>query len=230
MPETDPVKTTFEIDDRQVKAKFDEFDRRIAQSEKKGKSAGKGGSMFMAAAVGGAAGFVAGAVANNPAVSSVTDLLINIIAATLLPVIVALLPAIEALSKVLVPIAEKLGVAIGAISNAVGPDLLANTAIGAYIGGRIAGVPGAVVGGGLAASGTVVGNWMEEMNRPLSGQEMREAEKRAGGGFVAPDGTVLIGPGGTERTVNHGETVMVPFGPVMVPMNRDRLWGPDVIG
>lgn len=120
MPETEPIKTRFEVDDRQVKAKFDEFEKRIKSAEASGKKAGKGVSAFAAAAIGGAAGFVASAAESNPAISSLTDLLMNIVAAALLPVIMKLLPLIQTLGDVLGRLADIVAPIVKPIADAAG--------------------------------------------------------------------------------------------------------------
>ncbi len=133
MVETDPVETRIIVDDSEVKRKFDAFESRIktlegttAQSGKKagtsffgglfGGSAGsdakanaagkKASGAFMGGLIGGAVGFAVGALSNNAAVNATLDLLVNILAAAILPVLVALLPLIIALTPILVALGE----------------------------------------------------------------------------------------------------------------------------
>lgn len=218
MVETEPVETKIVVDDSDVQAKFDAYERRIkalessagnngkragtsffgglfgsnAGSDAKANAAGKkASSAFMGGLVGGAIGFVAGAATQNDAVSAVLELLTNIIAAALLPVLVALLPLIVALTPVLIGIGEAVGKLLEWLT---------------------------------AETNKVT----EALVSPLPDEERdRIAAER--GGMAAPEGTVLKEPGGGTRTVDREETVRLPF-PIPIPVNREKLWGPDIVG
>ncbi len=207
MPDTDPVRTVFEVDDRQVKTKFDEFERRLAGLERKKKSAAKGA--FLGAAVGGAVGFVAGAASNNDAVNSTLNLLTNVLAATLLPIMVALLPVIKALTPALLALGEGIGKLTSFLVDKFGADAIGRTALGAYVGGKVAGPWGAVVGGAVAGAGPPYVEASAERN---------EAVTEAVEGWVGPTNRY---PEGVQSSAN---TYQGTPGPI----SRDRLYGPSI--
>lgn len=116
MVQAEGVEVKFQIDDKDFRAKFDEAERKLKKLETDGKKAARTGSgAFIGAAIGGAVGFIAGAATNNPAVNAIMDLLLNVVAAMLLPLITSLLPAIEKFVEVAGPLFEKLGESITAI-------------------------------------------------------------------------------------------------------------------
>lgn len=176
MADGEGLKVPIEADNRDFNRKMDELERRFERAEKKGKKAGRstGGSFFGAAAIGGAAGFVAGAVMHNPAVNSVTDLLINVLAAALLPVMQALLPVLQVLLPVLVKIGEKLGANLSGIVGLFGAETSAGILAGAVIGGKIAGPPGAVAGGAIGGAVTEGAHAVEQLQKPPEEREMSQ--------------------------------------------------------
>lgn len=228
--EADGVHIPIEVDDKDFKAKFDELERRLEDFEKKAERKAKKKGMFNAGIAGAAAGFVAGAVMNNPVVGGAADLLVAVIAAGLLPVITALLPVIEALVPLMVKLGEVVGGVVDFLVDKVGAENLGIIAGSTYIGGKIGGPAGAAAGtavGTAAVGGKEWYDWLGRMNQPLSQAEIQQAESR--GGSVAQDGTRLVNGDGSTSTVNRNEQVYIPLGPIMVPVNRDRLWGPEIV-
>lgn len=235
MPETDPVVTRFSVDDAQWSARMDEAERKLKRMEERSDRAGKkakegtGLGALGAAAIGGAAGFVAGAAMNNPAVSSVTDLLLTVVASALLPIFTALLPVIERIAQIIEPLADAIAGLIAFLIDKFGVSAATNAAIGALIGGRVAGPWGAVAGAAVAGGGTLAHEGLKGLQQPLS-QAERDKVERETGGMIAPPGTVLIGPGDRKHTVGEpDEKVWVHVGPIPVLVNRDRLFGPTVV-
>lgn len=160
MVEAEGVNVTFTADDKDVNARLDNLERRLERAKDKGKKGGKAaGAAFFGGFAGGAAGIIAGGIEQSGPVSSVMDLLMNVLGAALLPIMESLIPLLKELSKVAGPIGD-------AVNKYPG---LGTGIAGAAEGSYIAGPPGAVVGG---AAGTVGGGItdLEDMKK------QREAE------------------------------------------------------
>lgn len=174
MVEAEGVTAKFQIDDREVKLKWAEFERIMRRAQdmgnQGGKAAGRGISGFASAAIGGAAGFVAGALFDNPATASITDLVISMVAAALLPVLMEIAgwlekfwPIIEKAGQWLAQLLGASADAIGAVAGVVGdiwggktPEKISWAEWVAGI-GSVTTATGAIAGSIIPGAGTAVG-------------------------------------------------------------------------
>lgn len=216
MPDTEPVKTEFLVDDRQAKTKFDEYERRLRGMEKTGDRAKRSSSAFMSAAVGGAAGFIAGSFANNPATNAISDLLISVIAAGLLPLMQSLLPILKEVGPIITGAAEALSGVVKLLVDKFGADVLAEVGIGAAIGARIAGAPGAAVGAVPGLARATVEKEIAHGPGALSTGEEPGVNFGFEGLFAFLQRQLIGGPGrgGWQSGV----------------FDKTTLWGPDIVG
>jgi hypothetical protein len=230
MVETEGVEVPIQVDEKswsRLTARFDDLDRRMKRTGDTAKREGRTIGAFGAAVVGGTAGLVAGAAVSNPATAGIMDLLVSSLAAALLPVMMQLAGLLELLA----PGLEKLGLALAALVEWLiekhGGGGAAAVALAAYLGYRVGGPAGAAIAAGTTLLSLEAKGGLDYVQEPLTPSE-RTAR---GGSLTAPPGTVIYGNDGKpQRTVDPNEKVTIPLGPVGIPVNRERLWGADLVG
>lgn len=144
MVEAEGVSVTFTADDKDFNARLDNLEKRLGRAQEKAKKGGKSaGSAFFGGFAGGAAGVVAGGAMQTGPVNAVTDLLMNVLGAALLPLMQGLLPLLKQLGDASVQFGD------WASKHPQATKTAAETAAGAYLGGKVAGPEGAVIGGAI---------------------------------------------------------------------------------
>lgn len=119
-----PAKAKTAFDRREVRGYGDELVKTNKEFQKLAATRGKRGMGAVAgAAVGGAAGFAAGALLTNSPVTSMLELVTNVLAGALLPVLVALMPILQAVATAIEPVVAALTPLVTAIAETLAPVL-----------------------------------------------------------------------------------------------------------
>lgn len=240
MPETEPVVTRIQVDDTEVQAKFDEFERRIKAMEAKPIVAGKASTSEIdrtfkrteqaAQASGKRTGnvFFSGMFLDSSNQSKAqqggkkaSSAFVSGLVGGAVGFAVGAATQNDAVSAVLELLTNIVAAALLPVLVALLPLIVALTPV-------LVGI-GEAVGKLIEWLTNQANTTADKLIKPMTDEERQAYADRRGGGMPAPEGTVLNTPGGGTRTVDREETVRLPF-PIPIPVNREKLWGPDIVG
>lgn len=115
------VSTLVTVDDTDFDRKMRGIDRRLEKAEGDAKKSARRRGTLMAAGVAGAvAGVVGGAVSQSSPVNSLLQVLLNVVAAALLPILVAMMPLIQTITPLLIKLSETLAPSIRFLAEKAG--------------------------------------------------------------------------------------------------------------
>lgn len=218
MTDAEELRVPITADDRDFNRKFDNVERRFEQAERKAKAAGgRSGGAFLGGFFGAAAGFVAGEVLSSGPVGTIFELFTNTILVGLLPLIIALLPALRNMAKGLQKAAQDATNFLNSGEGGEGDSLASLVAGGATLGGGLGLVVGSRLGPAGAAAAGAAG-----------------AAAGAGAGYIEYQRQQEFGPDyrNRRRVDAHDDDEQVGYwvGPVRVHSRRGDLYGPTVTG
>jgi tetrahydromethanopterin S-methyltransferase subunit G len=232
MVETEGVEVPIQVDEKswnRLLARFDETDRRIKRTGETARREGRSIGAFGAAVVGGASGFAASVIANNPVTNALTELIVSMLAAALLPLMMKIVDFLDKHK-------EKIEDAVEAGKEFVGP-----------------------IWDATKDAGHELADWAAEDNAPanvLMGPVGAGLFQRIGDFLESDIGAAAMGPAGIAMSGDqrasllmgptHGasdqrgeadqpgrwRTVAGALGGPLAAwtFSRDRLWGPDQVG
>lgn len=119
MAEAEGIWGEIRIDDSDIDKKLGKTQQRLEKTEREAKNASRGrGSLIAAGVAGAVAGAVGSAVAGSSPVQGILDLILNIVAAAILPIMVAMLPLVEAAVPALIEISTAIAPTVQKIAEA----------------------------------------------------------------------------------------------------------------
>lgn len=119
MADSEGIWSEIRIDESDFDTKMRKIDRDLEKTQQKAKRGAGRGSVIAAGVAGAVAGGLVGAAAGSSPVQGILDVLLNIVAAALLPLLVATLPLIQSLTPVLLGLSDTLAPAIQFLSTKV---------------------------------------------------------------------------------------------------------------